>query len=94
MASSPMLTRITFRAPTPLLAREGLVCWVDADHGAVALRGIELRRTWDGRHVISFAPTRVIDGRPSSSARPVSDAARRALEAEIFAAAARQGLLQ
>lgn len=93
MADCQLLSRIAFRGPPDDLSRAGLIAWCDADCGAVSLRGIELRRTWEGRLVISFPPARKILGRLSCYAKPVSDPARRAIQAEIIAAAMREGWL-
>ena len=87
MADTHVLSRIRFRAPSAQLARQGLIAWCDFEHGLLRLDGIEVRRTMLGEYVISFPPSRVVAGRLSCTARPTSDPARRAIQAEIFEAA-------
>jgi hypothetical protein len=91
VASSPMVTGIRLRQPTRALAERGLIAWVDCQHGLLLLQGIEVRRTLAGELVISFPPTRQVRGRLSCAAKPVSDQARRAIQADIFAEMTRQG---
>ena len=93
MLDSPMLSRIQFRAPTEQLAQKGLIAWCDCEHGLIRMQGIEVRRTRRGELTISFAPSRTINGRLSCAAKPVSDPARRVIQAEVLAAAAREGWL-
>ena len=93
MADTQILSRISFRAPTQKLSDHGLVAWADIQHGLLVVQGVEVRRTLDQRVVISFPPARVLGGRLSASARPVSDPARTVIQAEIIAAAMREGWL-
>ena len=90
---SQLVSRIRFRAPSALLAGSGLIAWCNFQHGLVRLYGIELRRTMVGEYAISFPPSRVVGDRVSCAAKPVSDPARRAIQAEVLAAAAREGWL-
>ena len=68
-------------------AADGLIgfvsCVVD-DH--LRLDGIALRRTLDGRTVLSFPERRDRAGRAHSYFHPVDDGARRAIEGAVFSA--------
>lgn len=64
--------------------RTGLLGWICVEYGVLVLDGICLRRTADRRLALSF-PARVDRaGRKHSYLRPVDDAARQAIEAEIL----------
>ena len=60
-----------------------IACVVD---GSLALDGLALRRTMDGRLTLSFPARRDRSGRRHHYVRPSSDAARREIEEQVFAA--------
>ena len=64
--------------------QRGLIGWVSLKIGQLLLDGIAVRRTRDGRLVLSFPERRDLDGRRHPIIRPSDDEARRALEREIL----------
>ncbi len=65
----------------------GLLGWVSfLLNGAVKLDGITLRRTRAGDLVLSFPERRDASGKQHAYIRPISDAARRDVERQVFAA--------
>ena len=66
--------------------RAGLLGYVSCVVGDVLLLdGITLRRTSDGRLTLSYPARRDSRGRQHAYVRPIDDASRRDLEAQIFA---------
>ena len=55
-------------------------------NSAIVLRGIALRRTRNGRLVLSFPERRDRRGRTYDLVRPAHDAARREIQQQVFAA--------
>lgn len=81
------LSRIKFSAATPRLVATGLLGFVSATvNSSLRLDGIALRRTLDGRHVLSFPARRDNSGRSHTLFAPVSDEVRRDIEQQVFAA--------
>lgn len=64
--------------------RTGLCGWICVEYGALILDGICLRKTSDGRFVLSFPARSDRAGRKHSYIRPTDDEARQAIEAEIL----------
>ena len=64
----------------------GLLGFASFTLGPVRLDGIAVRRTREGRLALSFPTRRDRFGRLHPIVRPVDDAARRALEAQVFSA--------
>ncbi len=64
--------------------RTGLLAYISVEHGHLILDGITLRRTTDGRFVLSFPARTDRAGRRHPYIRPVDDEARRQIEAEIM----------
>jgi DNA-binding cell septation regulator SpoVG len=67
--------------------RTGLLGYLSVFYGQLVIDGITLRKTAEGRLALSFPERRDGKGRRHSVVRPVDDAARRAIEAAIFAEA-------
>ncbi len=64
--------------------RTGLLGFLTVRYGELLLDGIVLRRTADGRFVLSFPARTDRSGRRHSYIRPVDDEARRQIEAKIL----------
>lgn len=72
------------RAPAGLRAT-GLLGWVSVViNGALTLDGLALRRTRDGRTVLSFPEHRGPRGHVWTAVRPTGMDARRAIEAQVL----------
>lgn len=63
----------------------GLLAWLTIETERLVLDGIALRRTLDGRHVLTWPERRDARGRRHAVVRPAGDAARVALEDAVFA---------
>ena len=64
--------------------RRGLLGYLSVEYGNLVLDGIVLRRTAEGRFALSFPARTDRSGRRHSYIRPVSDDARRDIEAKIL----------
>jgi DNA-binding cell septation regulator SpoVG len=64
----------------------GLLYFVSFDSGPFRVDGVTVRRTRDGRRALSFPARHDGSGRQRPIVRPVDDDARRAIEAQVFAA--------
>ena len=65
--------------------RSGLLGWISVEYGSLILDGITLRRSADGRFILSFPARTDRAGRRHSYIRPADDAARKAIQATILA---------
>ncbi|MFG0319484.1 MAG: hypothetical protein ACF8XB_19595 [Planctomycetota bacterium JB042] len=74
-------------APPDLQAR-GLLGWASFRHGVLRLDGVAVRRTRDGRLVLSFPVRHDRAGRQHDVVRPADATARRTIEADVLAAVA------
>jgi len=82
-----------FTPAKPKLAGTGLLGWVTCTvNSTFQLGGIALRRTLDGRIVLSF-PERICFGRRHRYVRLLADDDRQNLEEQILAELRRQGRL-
>ena len=82
-----------FTPAKPKLAGTGLLGWVTCTlNGNIQLGGIALRRTLDGRVVLSF-PERTCFGIRHRYVRLLDEDARQELEEQILAELKRQGRL-
>lgn len=79
---------IRFTAATAAgLVQSGLLGWIAITiAGAIRIDGVAVRRTRDGRLTLSFPVRHDARGRQHAIVRPIDDAARRAIEAQVFAA--------
>lgn len=64
--------------------RTGLIGYLSVFYGVLVLDGITLRRTADGRFVLSFPSRADRRGKKHSIVRPVDDDARQAVERELL----------
>ena len=81
------ITDIEVAAASRADVEEGLLGYVTCTiNGALRIERLVLRRTATGRLTLSFPARRTERGRQQFYLRPVSDAARREIEAQIFAA--------
>ena len=64
--------------------RTGLLGYMSVCYGDLILDGIVLRRTAAGKFTLSFPARTDRTGKRHSYIRPVDDAARRAIEAELL----------
>ena len=71
--------------------RTGLLGYLSVAYGDLILDGIVLRRTADGRCVLSFPARTDRSGRRHSYIRPVDDEARRQIEAVILGELGQRG---
>ncbi len=71
--------------------RTGLLGFLSVTYGNLVLDGIVLRRTADGRFVLSFPARTDRSGRRHSYIRPVDDEARRQIEAVILGELGQRG---
>src|SRR5690606_39105 len=90
--SAPMTERVTisdvgFTAASAGDRASGRVGWISCAAGrALRLDGITLRRTADGRVVLSFPARTDRQGRKHPLIRPLTDAARQDLERQVLRA--------
>ena len=71
--------------------RTGLLGYLSVTYGDLILDGIVLRRTADGRFVLSFPARTDRSGRRHSYIRPVDDETRRQIEAVILGELGQRG---
>lgn len=64
--------------------RTGLLGFVSIGYGDLVLDGLVLRKTADGRFVLSFPARTDRAGRRHSYIRPANDEVRKAIEAELL----------
>ena len=64
----------------------GLLGWVRCEYGDLRLDSIAVRRTLDGRLALSFPARTDHSGRRHAYVRPLGDAVRKAIEAQVFRA--------
>lgn len=87
MSASVSITDVRFAEAPDGQQRFGLLGYVRfvlAD--AVAVDGVALRRTREGRLALSFPVRHDARGRQHAVVRPIDDVSRRAIEAQVFAA--------
>ena len=87
MSSRPRITDLVATAAGSRERDTGLLAWLRFRiDDLVVLDGVALRRTRDGRHVLSFPIRHDAQGRQHPVVRPVDDAARRSLEHAVLSA--------
>lgn len=89
MSSSPMVSGVRFTQPSVAAARLGLVALASFDHGLLRVHGVEIRRLHCGALVVPFPFPDHRNG-PGALSRPITEAARRAVEADLLAELVRQ----
>jgi len=81
------ITAIRFTPALEAQARTGLLGWVQCVvAGDLKVSGIAVRRTAEGCVTLSFPERTDASGRRHPVVHPISDAARRAVERQIFGA--------
>jgi len=81
----PTISLATFIPAPPELQGDGLLGWVSFKlDGALLVTGVALRRSRAGQYVFSWPVHRGRNGRDHHIVRPLDDAARIALEAELL----------
>ena len=84
--SVPQITSVRF-TPTGVEDQcKGLLGFVTCTVGDLVLDGITVRRTREGRLTLSFPARRDRSGRDHPYIRPLDDATRREIEAQVFRA--------
>ena len=86
MPDALRLRDIRFTRASERDLRGGLVAYVSAALGPLRIDGITVRRTLDGRLVLSYPSRRDSRGREHPIIRPIGEAARREFECQIFEA--------
>ena len=83
------VTDLRFIQASAELRRSGLLGWLAVTlNGALQIDGLTLRRTREGVLTVAYPRRRDRNGVEHSVVKPVSDDARRRIEAEILAALA------
>lgn len=81
------INELTATVAGPQDRKSGLLAWLRFRlDDLVVIDGVSLRRTRDGRLVLSFPIRHDSQGRQHPIVRPVDDVARRALESEVLEA--------
>jgi len=81
------IDKIELTTAGPELAETGLLGWVRCRlNGVLQLSCIALRRTRDGRHVLSFPARTDAAGERHFIVRPLDDRTRIEIERQVFAA--------
>jgi hypothetical protein len=83
---------VRFTAAPPELVATGLHGWVALRYGGLELDGIAVRRTRDGRNVLSFPEHRRL-GAGRLPVRPAGNDVRAQIEADVFAELRLQGVI-
>ena len=87
MVAVLLIDNVKFSAAGPQETSAGLIGWVALTvNGLLRLDGLALRRTTDGRLVLSFPARRDGAGRQHFYVRPLDDVARRDIERQVFQA--------
>ena len=86
VSDGPVVSDVRFVPADPAAARTGLLAWVTISYGNLRIDGLAVRRTRQGRLVVSF-PAR-LDGRGERHpiVTPLDPGVRRRIEAEILEA--------
>jgi hypothetical protein len=84
VTTSPIPTALCFTPSAPRDKARGLLGFLSCRYGDLVLGGIAVRRTRDGRHVLSFPVRHDRNGDQHHIVRPVDDDARKAIEAAVF----------
>lgn len=87
MRELPTISNVRARTAPPLGLQSGLLAIVDLTlNDTVRIEGIPLRRSLEGRLVLSFPVCCAPRARASLGIRPISDGVRRAIEEQVFRA--------
>jgi hypothetical protein len=81
------ISRVRFAVAPREQAALGLIGFVSfLVNGQIRIYGVAVRRTLDGRHVLSFPERKDDLGHSHPLVRPIDDATRREIEREVFEA--------
>ena len=81
------MSLLSFCSSSPRDRETGLLGWVALEvDGLLVVDAVAVRRTRDGRLVLSFPERTDSQGRRHPLVRPLDDAARRAIERQVLAA--------
>ena len=83
MADALPVSNVRFVAAAEADRAAGLLGWARCRYGDLVLDGIAVRRTLDGRYVLTF-PSKKVRGREWPYVRPIDDAARTAIERAVL----------
>ena len=87
MTTRLLVNRVRFEPAPSGLREAGLLGWISLDIAdALRIDGIAVRRTRDGRRVLSFPAKTDRYGKRRFYVRPLGDEMRREFEREVFAA--------
>lgn len=86
LSSGTEVRDIRFVGASPAYAASGLLGWLSFSVGPLRLEGVTLRRTATGRLALSFPARQDRLGIAHAIVRPLDDATRRAIEAQVFRA--------
>ena len=80
------IDRIELKTAGRQAAETGLIGWISCRlNNRLQLDGITLRKTQDGRHVLSFPARRDAAGQQHFFVRPLDDNTRKEIERQVFA---------
>jgi hypothetical protein len=85
MRDAITIRSIRFTPAPPGLLDTGLIGWASLRYGGLELDGIAVRRTRDGRHVLSFPENRRRPGPGRLPVRPAGNDVRAEIEAVVLA---------
>ena len=87
------VTDIRFAPANAALQSRGLLGWVICSYGDLELRCLQVRRTAEGKCAIAFPHQRDAHGTKHPVVRPLDQAARDAIEAQVLGELRRRGRL-
>jgi len=90
-----VVTNVHFSKADASLQKTGLIGWISCEvNSSLKLDGITLRRTQDGRHVLSF-PAKTDHRKKRFLITPLNNAARMDIEQQIISALVKkEGIMQ
>ncbi len=86
MDDASIVSDIRFSPATAADRKSGLLGWIEATVGHVRIDSVAVRRSRNGRYVLSFPQRRDRRGSPHPVVRPRDDASRRLLEEAVIRA--------
>jgi DNA-binding cell septation regulator SpoVG len=91
MSSSLAVSDIRFAAANAALRSKGLLGWVICSYGDLQLHCLQVRRTDNGRYAVGFPSRTDTNGVMHPIVRPLDQAARDAIEAQVIGVLRRRG---
>ena len=89
-----VVTDVRFAEASPPFKSKGLLGWVCAQYGDLQLDGLRVLRTEGRRHTLGFPSHVDANGVSHAYYRPLDQAARDAIEAQVLGELKRRGRLQ